>query len=541
MTKLDSKEKKIVKLVSISFPRRDLGLAPVSLKNYALSLKEFSEKWLFQISQYDLKTSTEDIYNDLSNNTVKVYGFTAYVWNMEKTLEVAKKLKDEFPERTIILGGPEASGMGVDLLKNYEFIDYGFFGEAEESFSSFLLGEKLSLVPGLIYRKNGLVVMNPENLIRDLDKLPLPYENEDYRSYLDNSPIPVRAAIETSRGCPFDCSYCTWGSIKMRYFDIEKLKPAFRYLFNHPNVASIYITDSNPFLKKDRSVELLEFIIKENVNKKRVTFELAPEFVTSERVLELILELGNEEFAFGLQSTSSKVLNQINRKFDPVLYKRNVDYLRKLKPGIEMWFSLILGLPSDNYYQFLDSTEFALSLNPTGIYFHELVGLPGSELNKNPELFGVKFMDKAPHFLIENESFPKKAYNKAKFLSYHIYLFHRLNHLQDKIYGVNEENLKSFDIVNYFFNLHKEQTEQKIESRLVDYYINFVDHLAENLDALNGKKIEEVTSWQFEENVNEFVKNPKNLKLLEHLFESFKDENVVSTWTPLSLLKTVQD
>jgi radical SAM superfamily enzyme YgiQ (UPF0313 family) len=460
---------------------------------------------------------------------------------MEKTLEVAKKLKDEFPERTIILGGPEASGMGVDLLKNYEFIDYGFFGEAEESFSSFLLGEKLSLVPGLIYRKNGLVVMNPENLIRDLDKLPLPYENEDYRSYLDNSPIPVRAAIETSRGCPFDCSYCTWGSIKMRYFDIEKLKPAFRYLFNHPNVASIYITDSNPFLKKDRSVELLEFIIKENVNKKRVTFELAPEFVTSERVLELILELGNEEFAFGLQSTSSKVLNQINRKFDPVLYKRNVDYLRKLKPGIEMWFSLILGLPSDNYYQFLDSTEFALSLNPTGIYFHELVGLPGSELNKNPELFGVKFMDKAPHFLIENESFPKKAYNKAKFLSYHIYLFHRLNHLQDKIYGVNEENLKSFDIVNYFFNLHKEQTEQKIESRLVDYYINFVDHLAENLDALNGKKIEEVTSWQFEENVNEFVKNPKNLKLLEHLFESFKDENVVSTWTPLSLLKTVQD
>jgi radical SAM superfamily enzyme YgiQ (UPF0313 family) len=528
-------------LVSISFPRRDLGLAPVSLKNYALSQGNISEHWLFQISQFDLDTSTEEIFSDLSNTKVHVYGFTAYVWNMEKTLKVAKKLKDKFPNRTIILGGPEASGMGVDLLNNYEYIDYGFFGEAEESFSSFLLGEDLSQVSGLIYRKNGLVLMNPENLIRELDKLPLPHESEDYLSYLDNSPAPVRAAIETSRGCPFDCSYCTWGSIKMRYFSIEKLKPAFKFLFNHPNVASIYITDSNPFLKKDRSVELLEFIIKENVNKKRVTFELAPEFVTSERVLELILELGNEEFAFGLQSTSPKVLNQINRKFDPVLYKRNVDYLRRLKPGIEMWFSLILGLPGDNYYQFLDSTEFALSLKPTGIYFHELVGLPGSELNKNPDLFGVKFMDEAPHFLIENESFPRNHYNKAKFLSFHIYLFHRLNHLQDKIYGGNEESLKSPDIVNYFFDLHKEQTEHNLGSRLVDYYINFVQHLTDNLDTLNGKKIEEITSWLFEEKVNEFVKNPKNLRQLEHLFESFKEENVVSAWTPISLLKTVQD
>ncbi|MFV2016544.1 MAG: hypothetical protein ACC656_14025, partial [Candidatus Heimdallarchaeota archaeon] len=226
---------------------------------------------------------------------------------------------------------------------------------------------------------------------------------------------------------------------------------------------------------------------------------------------------------------------------DPVQYKTNVDYLRKLKPGIEMWFSLILGLPGDNYYQFLDSTEFALSLKPIGVYFHELVGLPGSDINKNPELYGLKFMDQAPHFLLENETFPKEQYNKAKYLSYHIYAFHRLVRTHDNIYGVNE-NLKNFNIADDIFNLHKKQKEQNNQVRLVDLYRLFVNYLLGKIDLLNGKKINEITSWKFEESVNEFVKNIDNLNLLRSLFESFKEENShisnQSSWISLSTQET---
>lgn len=170
----------------------------MSLKSFALTNSQVAENYEINILQFDLSTPSEDVLAKLTESKVDLYAFTVYVWNMNDTLEVARKLKERFPERTVIVGGPEVSGMGVKVL-NYDCFDYGFFGEGEESFVKFLLMKDEAKVPGLIYRKDNMVVMNPEDLIRNLDQLPLPYESEDYRNYLDNSPIKVRAAIETSR------------------------------------------------------------------------------------------------------------------------------------------------------------------------------------------------------------------------------------------------------------------------------------------------------------------------------------------------------
>lgn len=492
---------KKIRLVSISFAGRDLCLAPVSLKSYALKDPKIKKDHSISISQFEINTSPINIAEDLLKKGDDIYGFSTYVWNIEKILEVSRQIKLENPKALILLGGPEVTGIGEDLLTKYNHIDFVFLGEGEEAFRTFLGTSDFSSVPGLVYRNNDNVYSNPEKPLTSLSELLLPYQSEDYRDYLDGCSVPVRAAIETSRGCPFSCAYCTWGKRKMKYFDLEELKSAFIYLFNHPKVKTIYITDSNPFLKKNRTKELLEFIIRENIHKKLVTFEASPEYITDDYTLNLIMELGNEEFAFGVQSTSPQVLKHIQRRFNSDRYKRNIKLIRKKNPQIEMWFSLIIGLPGDNYEQFLESIEFVLGLDPTGIYFHELLCLPGSELHKNPAKYGLEYQEEAPHKVTKNVTFPLKEYNSAKELAYFVYLMHRS--------GLSKR----------FFEVTRKNRE---ESRLIDLYLDFNNFLKSKMELLEGGgQIQNVSSWFFEQKVTEFLQIPMKQNQLVHNFESF--------------------
>jgi radical SAM superfamily enzyme YgiQ (UPF0313 family) len=492
-----------INLVSISFPGRDLSLAPVSIKSYILKDPEISKKFTVKISQFDINNSNENIFQKLENGNEQIYGFTAYVWNFEKILVLAKKLKKENPDRIIILGGPEASGLASQILEKHEFVDFVVNGEGEFAFKSFLTNRDLSTVPGLVYRTNGTILSNPEAQMKNLDELSLPYESEDYQRYLETSKTSVRAAIETSRGCPFSCAYCTWGERKMNYFSLEKLKPAFEYLFNHPKVRTVYITDSNPFLRKKRSLDLLNFLIKANTYKKPVTFEVSPEYLTNERIVKLISKLNNEEFAFGVQSTAPEVLSRIKRKFNSDLYRKNIKLIRQQNKAVEFWFSLIIGLPGDNYSQFVNSVDFVLKLKPEGIYFHELLCLPGSDLYKNPGEYGIKYMKDPPHKIIANETFPQIEYDQAKGLAYLIYLLHRTSNLNES-----------------FYNLFNQQNGQKL--RLVDYYIRFQEFLKDQLDVLVGKSIRDISSWFFEQTATEFLQDQQKVEQLTHLYHSFE-------------------
>ena len=422
------------------------------------------------------------------------------MWNVEKILKISKWLKSTNPGVLILLGGPEVTGIGETLLAKHDFLDFIFLGEGEYAFRTFLGTSDLSTVPGLVYRNNGSIYSNPEQPLASLDELSLPYKNRDYRDYLDSCSSPVRAAIETSRGCPFSCAYCTWGKRKMRYFDLEILKPAFRYLFNHPKVKTIYITDSNPFLRKKRTKALLEFIIKENVHKKLVTFEASPEYITDDHTLNLIMELGNEEFAFGVQSTSPRVLERIHRRFNSVRYKKNIRLIKEKNPRIEMWFSLIIGLPGDNYKQFLESVDFVLNMEPTGIYFHELLCLPGSALHKNPEKYGLEYQEEAPHKVTKNETFPIEEYNAAKKLAYFVYLMHRS--------GISKR-------------LFKLNGKYKEEKRLIDVYLDLNNSLDGKLEFLEGTHIQNVSSWFFEQKATDFLQQPSNIAQLNNLCDSF--------------------
>lgn len=495
---------KTVNLVSISFPGRDLCLGPVSIKSYALKDEEVASNYQISVSQYDLGTPINYILEILAKKKADVYGFTAYVWNISDILAITEQLKKVHPGTVIVLGGPQASGLAKTLLEDCKYLDFVFVGEGETAFRSFLSGNNLSDVPGLVYREDSVIVENPEPAFANLDDFTLPYESEDYREYLDNSPITVRAAIETSRGCPFNCGYCTWGRQRMRYFDLEKLRPAFDYLFQHPNVRTVYITDSNPFLRRERTIELIEMLIELNVHKKSVTFELSPEYMSDEKVLDLLPQLYNDEFALGVQSTSPEVLKLMNRKFNSDRYRQNILLMKERNPDVRLWFSLIIGLPGDNYAQFVDSLDYVINLNPEGIYVHELLCLPGSDYYNNPEKYGIQFMEEAPHKILKNKTFPQEEYDNAKVLSYFVYLIHHFDEMRNGIYELRTKNNGM---------------------RLVDYYCEFEAFVNGKVDYLLGRDIQDITSWFFEAIALEFLSDTSRVEQIQTLYQQFmRDE-----------------
>jgi radical SAM superfamily enzyme YgiQ (UPF0313 family) len=225
--------------------------------------------------------------------------------------------------------------------------------------------------------------------------------------------------------------------------------------------------------------------------------------MNDEETLNLISKLSNEEFAFGIQSTSPHVLKTIGRNFDGELYRKNIFSLKEKNPHVEMWFSLIIGLPEDNYEQFLDSLDFVLNLEPSGIYFHELLCLPGSDFYRNPEKYGLEFMKDAPHKLLYNKTFSKNELEKTKKIAYLVYLLNRIPEFNNEIREIARER-----------------------ERFVDIYLDFYDFIEEKIDLFMGKGMADISTWFFEHEASEFIKNYSLMNKLHILLNNYKERLV---------------
>lgn len=148
-----------------------------------------------------------------------VVAFSCYIWNITKTLEVCRLIKQSI-DCVTVLGGPEAAYRPKDILDKYGFVDYVLSGEGEWSFPDLLdnMHGKKSLVAGLSFRENGEVVTVPEKVYKETP--PSPFCDEFFENL--NGRI---AYIETARGCPYRCAFClSGGSSPLRFFDLQRVK-----------------------------------------------------------------------------------------------------------------------------------------------------------------------------------------------------------------------------------------------------------------------------------------------------------------------------
>jgi radical SAM superfamily enzyme YgiQ (UPF0313 family) len=362
-----------------------------------------------------------DVFSNMALMLAKedgdIYAFSTYLWNLELTLKLAEYLKKENHDRCIVLGGPEVSGQGERYLKSCWFIDAVFSGEGERSFSTFLnqvvlKGEK-EVIPGVVYR-HGECYIGEYNATGESNfkKLGNPYTLEDLQTNRNKI-----IYYESSRGCPYRCSYCiSSNSTDLSFLPIEQVYSDID-LFVSQKVRQVKFVDRTFNINHRRAYDILTYI-KNLDTETNFHFEIVAD-ILKEEMIKLLQSMptGRVQLEIGVQSTSGRTLKAVDRVTDIEKLKQNVVMLKKNK-GLHLHLDLIAGLPYEDYETFRKSFNEIMAIRPEELQLGFLKLLPGCKITRNAEDFGYQYTSFPPYEIIKNCFITTKELHRLKRITF---------------------------------------------------------------------------------------------------------------------------
>ncbi len=332
-----------------------------------------------------------------------VIGFSAYVWNARISLEAARRIKQLHPNRLVIFGGPHVPDHAESFLRSNPFIDLVVHNEGEKTFV-----ELLSRLPerdwggirGISYidAAGNFVRAAPVERMRDLEELPSPFLNGIFDDLIASNPDEQWIGLwETNRGCPFQCTFCDWGSAtagKVTKFEFDRLHRELDW-FAAREVKYIFVCDANFGIQK-RDVEIAEAVaaIRERTGFPH-GFSVQNTKNATERAYQTQKILAdaklNKGVALSMQSLDPTTLKNIKR--DNISLETYFELARRFTADkVETYSDIILGLPGETYDTFRNGVDKLIRLGQHNrVQFNNLTILPNAEMG-NPdylEKFGM--------------------------------------------------------------------------------------------------------------------------------------------------------
>ena len=332
------------------------NLAIRYLKEYVRDIVEV------ELAEFTINQNLDEISGELFKMNPDLIGFSTYIWNVKEILEIIERLKIVNPDLKILLGGPEVSYDGYELLLNNPGIDFVIAGEGEETYKELIQGRPLEEIKGLAFRCGEKIKVNiPRPLIKDINSIPSPYINigDEYRNKI--------VYYETSRGCPFNCKFCLSSTIRgVRYMNIERVKEDIDSLID-AGVKQVKFVDRTFNSNKKFSKAVMEHIISRDPKEVNFHLELTAHLIDDEQLefLEDIKE-GLFQFEIGVQSTNPQTIEAIGRTTD-IEYLKKVSSKIKSFKNIHQHLDLIAGLPYENYNSFSKSFNSIYEIRPEKI------------------------------------------------------------------------------------------------------------------------------------------------------------------------------
>lgn len=371
------------------------NLAIYSLRTCA---GEYSEN--VELAEFTINNQKDYILEEIYKKNPDVLCLSCYIWNIDYVESVAKEFNKICPDVPIWVGGPEVSYEVRTFLEKNRFIAGIMIGEGEETFKELCRHyiDKdivLSDIKGLAYRKedNSISVTQPRGIM-DMSKIPFCYDTmEDFSNRI--------IYYESSRGCPFSCSYCLSSVDKtLRFRDIELVKKELKFFIDQ-NVPQIKFVDRTFNCNHKHAMAIWQFI-KENDNGiTNFHFEISADLINEEE-LALISDMrpGLIQLEIGVQSTNDTTIREIHRTMN---LERLKDIVAKIQKGgnIHEHLDLIAGLPYEGYESFKKSFDEIYELKPNQLQLGFLKVLKGSYMYEHTKEYGIVYHDGPPYEVLK--------------------------------------------------------------------------------------------------------------------------------------------
>ncbi len=330
-----------------------------------------------------------------------VLAFSCYIWNINQTLEVAKKIKLLNPSVKILLGGPEVSYEYDEVISRDE-VDYIIVGEGEIPFKAFLRHyPHLETVPGLLRKENGKTILSASPPMFELKNLEnsMPYRF-DKPEELSNKVL----YIETSRGCPYKCEFCLASlDNKVRYVPDASIKATLLYMMQHGRV--IKFLDRTFNIKRDFTIDIFTFILEHHRPENVFQFEITADILHPD-IIQFIHEKvpkGLFRFEIGIQTVNQKANLEVSRKQS---FEKTKGIIKQLDYKVEMHLDLIVGLPLDYWGDIKYSIEEVFKLHAPEMQLGFLKFLKGTTM-RNKEQHAFVYDPEPPYQIIQSKYLSK--------------------------------------------------------------------------------------------------------------------------------------
>lgn len=336
------------------------------------------------------RAGVKKLINIVAKKTFDFIGIQFYSQNYDYVNKLLRQIKEKFPKIITVVGGPHPSALPKETLNEFgNLIDFAFCGEAEIGLPKLLNGTAFDKIEGLVYKKNGQIFINAPYFHPDLNDFGQPawdlikpqnYPPAQHGAFFKNFPI---APIITTRGCPFNCNFCSAGlnsGTALRKRGVKNVIAEIKYLYENHHIREFHIVDDNFTLDKTFAKNVLSEIINLKLNASFAVPNGIRLDTLDDELLTLMKKAGFYLVSAGIESGSDRVLKLMNKDMTVDKIKEKLLLIKRHDLDCAGFF--ILGYPGETEEEIKKTIDFSLSLGLLRANYFLFQPLPGTKVEE---------------------------------------------------------------------------------------------------------------------------------------------------------------